>query len=284
MYKFLYSNQNDNQINFCINRGYHEEDYFIHTHDFTEFAIVTEGECTHVVNGCEYPLKRGEVYVILPNVWHGLKDVKQTLRHYTFKFNFTNLILFDVELKTLSGFFQMFMPSNKGGFKNRLFLTEDELATVSEICEIMLKEYEEKKPGHELVLRAMLISLIGIMLRSYKENTLVDIDSYEKILPAIKHIEKHFDKKITLEVLAEKCFLSSRQLSRLFNKVYDKSPADYLLEYRLTTAYLHLMTTRESVSSISKKCGFYDESHMAKLFFKHYGFSPGKVRNRESIN
>ena len=281
MYKFLYANQNDNQINFKVFRGYHEEDYFIHTHDFAEFAIVTEGECTHIVDGCEYPLKRGEVYVILPNVWHGLKDVKKTLRHYTFKFNFTNLILFDVELRNLSGFFSMFMPSNKGEFRNRLFLNEEEMETVSDLCELMLKEHDEKKPGYELVLRAMLIALIGIILRSYGESVSGDKESYEKILPAIKHIEENFESKITLEILAEKCFLSGRQLSRLFDKVYGKSPIDYLLNYRLTTAYLYLMTTEESVSSISKKCGFYDESHMSKQFLKHYGVLPGKVRHKE---
>lgn len=278
MYKFLYSHFNKNPINFYMFRGYHAEDYFIHTHDFAEFTIITEGECTHIANGCEYPLKRGEAYVILPNVWHGLKDVKKNIRQYTFMFNLTNLILFDVELKNLSGFFAMFMPSYSGSFSNRLYLDETQMATVSNLCELMLKEYEEKKPGFELVLRAMLISLIGIILRSYRENTPGNIESYEKILPAIRYIEENFGKKITLEALAEQCFLSGRQLSRLFVKAYGKSPIDYLLNYRITAAYLYLMTTEESVASIAKKCGFYDESHMSKLFLKHYGFLPGKVR------
>lgn len=279
MYKYLYSDYNQNQISFHMFRGFHDTDYYIHTHDFAEFAIVTEGECTHVAGGCEYPLKRGEVYVILPNVWHGLKDVKKPLKHYTFMFNLTNLILFDVDLKNISGFFSMFMPSYSGEFNNRLILGEEEMETVSEICEIMLKEYEEKKPGYEFVLRAMLASLIGIILRSYHSSSTGDIESFEKIRPAIKYIEENYDTKITLEILAEKCFLSGRQLSRLFDKVYGKSPSMYLMNYRLTTAYLYLMTTEESVSSIAKKCGFYDESHLSKMFLKRYGFLPSKGRN-----
>ena len=281
MKKFLYSDYSQNQINFHTFRGFHEEDYNIHTHDFAEFAIVTEGEATHIANGCEYQLKRGEVYVILPNVWHGLKDVKKPLHHYTFMFNLTNLVLFDVELKNLSGFFSMFMPSNNGDFTNRLYLEKEEMETVSELCEIMLKEYETKKDGYEVVLRAMLISLIGIILRSYNEKSMADKDSYQKIIPAIKYIEANFENKITLETLAGKCFLSGRQLTRLFDKVYGKSPIDYLLNYRLTKAYLYLMTTKDSVAVIAKKCGFYDESHLSKLFLKHYGFLPGKVKNRE---
>lgn len=233
------------------------------------------------MNGCEYPLKRGEVYVILPNMWHGLKDVKKTIRHYTFQFNFTNLSLFDVELRNLSGFFSMFMPSNNGDFKNRLFLNEEEMETVSELCELMIKEFEEKKPGYEIVLRAMLISLIGIILRSYREETPSYEEGHSDILPAVRYIEENFQKKITLDILAEKCFLSGRQLSRLFKKAYGKSPTEYLLNYRLITAYLYLMTTKDSVAAIAEKCGFYDESHLTKLFLKHYGFLPSKVRSKE---
>ena len=278
MYKFLYSNYTENQINFHMFRGHHSADYFLHTHDFAEFAIVTEGECTHIVDGYEYQLKRGEVYVILPNVWHGLKDVKKPLKHYTFMFNLTNLILFDVEIKNQSGFFSMFMPSCSGEFANRLFLNENEMEKVSNLCEIMINEYEAKKQGYEFVLRAMLASLIGIILRSYHSSNSGDMESYEKIRPAINYIEENYEQKITLEILAEKCFLSGRQLSRLFNKVYGKSPSDYLLNYRLTAAYLYLMTTEQSISSISDKCGFYDESHLSKMFLRRYGFLPSKIR------
>ena len=280
MHKYLYSNYNNNPINFHMFRGFHDTDYFIHTHDFAEFAIVTEGECTHIADGSEYPLKRGEVYVILPNVYHGLKDVKKPLKHYTFMFNLTNLILFDVEIKNLSGFFSMFMPSHGGEFANRLYLNEEEMKKVSELCEIMLEEYEAKRPGFQFVLRAMLASLIGIMLRSYHSSNSGDTESYEKIKPAIEYIEENYEQKITLELLAEKCFLSGRQLSRLFDKVYGKSPSDYLLNYRLTAAYLYIMTTEMSISSIARKCGFYDESHLSKMFSRRYGFLPSKIRNK----
>lgn len=280
MYKFEYLNYNENPIYFHMFRGYHEESYFIHTHDFAEFTIITEGECTHIANGVEYQLKRGEVYVILPNVCHGLKDVKKPIHQYTFMFDITNLILFDIDLKDLSGFFSMFIPSHTGSFANRLFLNEDEMTFVSSLCELMLKEYEEKKPGFELSLRAMLISLICIILRSYPETVSGNTEDAKRVFPAVKYIQNHYQDKLTLELLAEKCFLSSRQLSRLFVKVYGESPIDYLLHYRLTTAYLAIMTTKESVAVIAKKCGFYDEAHMSKLFFKHYGFLPGKVRNK----
>lgn len=278
MHKFEYSYYNKNPILFHMFRGYHAEDYFMHTHDFAEMAIVTEGECTHIAGGCEYQLKRGEVYVILPNVSHGLKNVVKPIHHYTFMLDLTNLILFDIDLKNISGFFPMFTPSPKNTFENRLFLDENELKTVSDLCEVMLKEYEEKKPGYELALRAMLISLICIMLRNYPESARDDADAGRKILPAIRYIEEHYNEKITLDVLSEKCFLSSRQLSRLFTKLYGESPMDYLLRCRLTTAYISLISSDEPVGKIARGCGFYDESHLSRLFFKHYGFLLKDVR------
>jgi transcriptional regulator GlxA family with amidase domain len=171
----------------------------------------------------------------------------------------------------------MFMPSQSDGFPNRLFLNEEELGVVTNICEIMLKEYEEKKAGFELVLRALLISLIGIILRSYTNQSGKDFENYDKIIPALKYIEEHYSEKITLEMLADQCFLSGRQLSRIFSKIYGMSPIDYLVNYRLTTAYLHILSSDDSVASIAEKCGFYDESHMSRLFLKRFNFSPKSI-------
>jgi hypothetical protein len=40
----------------------------------------------------------------------------------------------------------MFLPSKNGNFGNRLCLGEEDLQTVTNMCEMMLKEYEEKSP------------------------------------------------------------------------------------------------------------------------------------------
>jgi AraC-like DNA-binding protein len=280
MYTFIYNECEKNQMDFHIVRGYHEEDHFIHTHDFAEFTIITDGEATHIAGGYEYPLKRGEVYVIPPNVWHGLKDVKKTIHQYHFKFNMASLTMFDDELKNISGFFSMFLPSKNGNFGNRLCLGEEDLQTVTNMCEMMLKEYEEKKSGYVLALKSMLVALICVVLRSYPEELTGDMDDYKKILPAIKYIEKHFNEKIKVEILAGECYLSSRQFSRLFVKVFNKSPADFLVHFRITNAYLKLLTTKESVAKIAHKCGFYDESHLSKMFLKYYGFLPNDVRDK----
>lgn len=280
MYTFIYNECEKNQLDFHIVRGYHTEDHFIHTHDFAEFTIITDGEATHIAGGYEYTLKRGEVYVIPPNVWHGLKDVKKTIHQYHFKFNLASLAMFDDELKNRSGFFSMFLPSKNGSFGNRLFLEEEDMETVTNMCEMMLKEYEEKKPGYVLALKSMLVALICVVLRSYPEELSGETEDYKKILPAIKYIEKHYDKKITNELLAGECYLSSRQLSRLFVKVFNKSPADFLTHFRITSAYLKLLTTNEAVARIAKKCGFYNESHLSKMFLKCYGFLPGDVRDK----
>jgi AraC-like DNA-binding protein len=181
MRQYHYSDYIQNQLNFHVFRGFHEEDYHIHSHDFAEFTIITEGECTHIAD------------------------------------------------------------------------------------------------GFELVLRALLISLIGIILRSYTNQSGKDFENYDKIIPALKYIEEHYSEKITLEMLADQCFLSGRQLSRIFSKIYGMSPIDYLVNYRLTTAYLHILSSDDSVASIAEKCGFYDESHMSRLFLKRFNFSPKSI-------
>ena len=45
-----------------------------------------------------------------------------------------SLTMFDDELKNISGFFSMFLPSKNGNFGNRLCLGEEDLQTVTNMC------------------------------------------------------------------------------------------------------------------------------------------------------
>lgn len=127
----------------------------------------------------------------------------------------------------------------------------------------------------------MLVALICVVLRSYPEDQNCNVENYKRILPAIKYIETHFGEKITVEILAGECYLSSRQFTRLFVNVFNESPADFLVRFRITSAYLKLLTTKEPVAKIAQKCGFYDESHLSRLFLKYYGFLPRDVRTKK---
>ena len=67
----------DETFPFFIQYGTHDEDLCLHTHaDFSELVIVLSGTATHVVDGEEYPIRKGDVFVIRNNTAHGYKHPK----------------------------------------------------------------------------------------------------------------------------------------------------------------------------------------------------------------
>lgn len=67
----------DETFPFFIQYGTHDEDLCLHTHaDFSELVIVLSGTATHVVDGEEYPIRKGDVFVISNNTAHGYKHPK----------------------------------------------------------------------------------------------------------------------------------------------------------------------------------------------------------------
>ena len=60
---------------FYIQYGHHDENMFLHNHaDFSELVFVLGGHATHIVNDEEYPIQKGDVFVINENTSHAYKD------------------------------------------------------------------------------------------------------------------------------------------------------------------------------------------------------------------
>jgi len=104
-------------------------------------------------------------------------------------------------------------------------------------------------------------------------------DSVPKMKPfnpfesSLEFLEKNYDKKITIEILANRAHMSKSTFSRKFNETYDMSPLVYIKKYRLRKA-CELLKQGIDISSVTNKCGFCDQSHFTKAFRSCIGVTP----------
>ncbi len=82
----------------------------------------------------------------------------------------------------------------------------------------------------------------------------------------------------TLAELASMLGISKYQLLRRFQKVYGVPPHAWLLQHRAERAR-GLIQRGTSLAEASAACGFADQSHMTRLFARHFGFTPGAWRS-----
>lgn len=103
-----------------------------------------------------------------------------------------------------------------------------------------------------------------------------------RLAPAREHIEKYFDRPITLSELAYLADMSETHLRREWKKHFSESPLQYRDRLRLAHAKELLLTGYYTVSEIAEKCGFEDVSYFVRFFRKKTGTSPGEFKKNNA--
>ncbi len=90
----------------------------------------------------------------------------------------------------------------------------------------------------------------------------------------IKVIEEEYYKEISLEEIANKCFVSKFHLSRVFKEKSGMTIWNYIHKFRINRAQYLLMEENLNVSEASEKCGFKNTSHFINVFSKFTNSTP----------
>lgn len=145
-----------------------------------------------------------------------------------------------------------------------------------------LKTYFENSDSEDKVITMEIQSLIHFALARVFEisniNKLEVSADYNKLLPALEHINTHFSSSISLDVLAGKCCLSSNYFQRIFKRNFGITPFNYILKMKMEKAIRLLIYTDVPVKQIAFTVGFEDEAYFSRMFSKIYNESPGRYR------
>ncbi|RFU71051.1 AraC family transcriptional regulator [Peribacillus saganii] len=96
-----------------------------------------------------------------------------------------------------------------------------------------------------------------------------------------EYIDKHYDKKLTLSILAEACHGSPYHLHRTFKKITGITPVAYIQQTRMDRARLYLANARDPVTDIALFVGIPNISYFITLFKKETGLTPTEYRQLE---
>ncbi len=255
-----------------------------HTHSFTELSIVVDGSALHRVENHEYRIGRGEVFVITPPFSHEIPET-DNLVYYNFIFDLDKLLQLDTELRQLPGFQALFIlePFHRyrQNYTSRLLLDESCLAFALSLCKAMTEEYEARREGYRMVIKSYLLSFITFIARQLvPERESISV-KYFQISETVRFMEDHYRERITLCELAKMAFLSERHYARLFQAVYNTSPIEHLIHYRLDKACAMIRTSRLGLSEIASSCGFGDKVSFSRQFRQRFGITPGQFRKAD---
>ena len=102
---------------------------------------------------------------------------------------------------------------------------------------------------------------------------------HEALRPALIHISKHYNEKISIKELASLCNLSESSFYPKFKKYMDCSPIEYKNTITIERALGLLIESDKSIEEISYELGFSNPSYFRRLFKALTGKTPREVKN-----
>lgn len=257
-------------------------EYFVHSHDFSELVVILQGSAVHIIEGREYPVTAGQVFLIHSGVSHGYKNV-DGIEYINVMFQPEQLLQLS-ELRLLPGFQALFYIEpfyrKEMNFKGMLMLNEAQLQEATKLLDLILTEYELQPQGYRLMIRSYFTALVGLLSRYYQIGSGHEDNKALRIGEAVTYIEEHFLQPITLQAMADKAYLSTRQFQRVFTRNYHTTPMDYVIRKRLDYSCTLLRHPNLSISQVALESGFRDQNYYARQFRKVYDCTPSEYREK----
>lgn len=115
-----------------------------------------------------------------------------------------------------------------------------------------------------------------------KENQQLKSHSYHDqqiVLPIIQYISKHYADAISNKQLSKITKYSVTYQNRVFKRLYNMTPLEYLNNYRMKKAKVVLLTHPNwEIGKVGTKVGFHDTSHFIYQFKRFFNVTPNQFK------
>ncbi len=258
----------------------------MHYHDFSELIIITGGTGAHWIEGDEYLVRVGDVFLVQGDQKHFFsKRTNLTLCNVMFREDKLPLPL--KEFQGMPGYQAVFVLEpeyrKQHGFGSHLRLHGEGLGVVTGIVQSMMEELSQQDPGFEAALLMRLIELIVTLSRQYPGlGPSSGGRSLLRLARVIARMEKDLARDWKLSDLAEEANMSPGNLNRVFRQSTGVSPVEYLIRLRLKVAMERLTGTSFPITQIAFEVGFNDSNYFTRCFKRFIGVTPFQYRKRHT--
>ncbi|MEK6796631.1 MAG: AraC family transcriptional regulator [Spirochaetota bacterium] len=263
----------------------HDEAIEWHDHDFYEIVFVANGNGIHKVASQKTRIKRNDVCIIPPGVYHRY-DMPRHL-------SVANIIFSPVFLKGMSALQKAAAPligamtasrTAKSGIM--LHLDADNFRGVKAAVETMVREYAAVRTGCREALMAQFTMCLICLDRAYRVAVRSDVwkngsreNARTSVIERVQnYIDAHLAEYISGTELAAMVSLNPSYVSRLFKAETGYAVTEYINEARIKKACEMLATTDAQVIDIALSVGYNSISYFNRTFKAHAGMTPKRYR------
>lgn len=259
-------------------------DHSPHVHSSFEINYVTEGVQIFTINGTEYTLRKGDLILVRPGDDHSGRagtDSSGKLRgchFFTINFLLEDPILVPLLLRSNHLFYSADSPVTKGvsPFFHRLLH--------------MARSSERLNFTDKLQIRADVFNLLNAMISSLTVSIPTSANELARHIMGViddlimeRFDRESDDKSFTeskIQEIADETGMSVSYCYKVFKKVYQMSPRQYVSFRMLDEAKRLLKEPEQSIEDIAYQLKFYDAAHFSRQFKRWTGLSPSEYRQQ----
>jgi YesN/AraC family two-component response regulator len=124
--------------------------------------------------------------------------------------------------------------------------------------------------------------LVGLCLTSHNKPKLINSKQITLVNIVKDYIDNRYNQDITLSELSELIHVTSPYLCKIFKKVMNLRPYEYIALKRNQEAKILLSNTNMTVKDIAQQVGYHDCSYFCSMFKRYELISPSKFKGLKS--
>lgn len=236
------------------------EEYVPHIHDRWELLFVIEGDIIYEVEGRSYRLKRGDLVLTRPLIFHNIAPKGGT---YYDRYNAIFPTDFIPE-QILS-----YIPEDVDVFR---FSKNGRIFDIFEKTDYYINSLPKQRA--EVAVRALLLEVLC--------NTLIDEnfkigenDSNPLIKRALEYMDSHLTTVGSIEEICNALYITKSHLHHLFGSIMKLTPKQYIIQKRLLMAQRMIRAGRKATEACAE-VGFEDYATFFRNYKRHFGYPPSK--------
>lgn len=253
-----------------------QPDYAVpfHRHDGMELYLFLGGNVIFTVEGVDFSLTRGDLFILNHTQAHRAYSVgQQQYKRFIINLRRDRMKECIAQAPELAKYFD---TADLSAIR-RIRLTDDGIDEYCAIAEKLAQAVYLRKPCDDLLVDAYLTEILVLISRELEG--IREQESQEKVPELVSEVKdyifNHLTEQIALEDLSRQFFFNGKYISATFKKYTGMTLRSYILDQRIGLAK-RLLREGSNVSEACYHSGFLDYTNFIRSFTRAVGMSPGK--------